>query len=230
MYRGLAGYSGSSWMLFVLPAMLLAFFAQMKIKNAYQKYSKISSGTNLTGFEIARKILDKNGLTDVAIERSPGVLSDHYDPRSRILRLSDGIYKGNSVASMSVAAHEVGHAIQHSEGYFPLILRNNIAPLVSFATRFVWIFIFLGIIVSSYFIDIGIIMFLSIVAFQVVTLPVEFNASKRALLELEDGIAPRESISPAKSMLNAAAFTYVAATLVAVAQLLRLLSMSNRRR
>ena len=164
------------------------------------------------------------------ILRSGGTLSDHYDPRSRVLRLSSSIYNGTSVASMSVAAHEAGHAIQHSEGYFPLILRNNIAPIVNFATKSVWIFIVLGFIVSSFFIDIGIVMFLSIVGFQVVTLPVEFNASKRALLELEDGISPREALSPAKSMLSAAAFTYVAATLVAVAQLLRLLSMSNRRR
>lgn len=230
MYRGLGGYYGGSWMMFVLPAMLLAFYAQIKIKNAYQKYSKISSGTNFTGFEVARKILDRNNLREVRIERTPGTLSDHYDPRTKVLRLSNSIYDGNSVASMSVAAHEVGHAIQHAEGYFPLILRNNIAPIVNFATRFVWIFIVLGFIVSSFFIDIGIIMFLAIVAFQVVTLPVEFNASKRALLELEDGISPRETLSPAKSMLSAAAFTYVAATLVAVAQLLRLLSMSSRRR
>ena len=230
MYRGLGGYYGGSWMILVLPAMLLAFYAQTKIKSAYQKYSKINSGSNLTGFQVARKILDKNDLSDVRIERVSGTLSDHYDPGNKVLRLSNSIYDGNSVASMSVAAHEVGHAIQHAEGYFPLILRNNIAPIVNFASKFVWIFITLGFIVSSFFINVGILMFLAIVTFQVVTLPVEFNASKRALLELEDGISPRESLSPAKSMLNAAAFTYVAATLVAVAQLLRLLSSSNRRR
>lgn len=231
MYGGYyGGYYGGSWMILVLPAMLLAIYAQAKVKNSYQKYSKISSGTNLTGFEVARMILDRNGLSDINIEKTPGTLSDHYDPRKKVLRLSNSIYNGNSVASMSVAAHEVGHAIQHAEGYFPLVLRNNIAPIVSFTSRFVWIFILLGFIVSSFFIEIGILLFLGVVAFQIITLPVEFNASKRALLELENGISPRESLSPAKSMLSAAALTYVAATLVAVAQLLRLVSMTNRRR
>lgn len=224
------GNFGGSWVMFLIPAMLLAFYAQMKVKSSYAKYSKISSGTNLSGYEVARMILDRNGLEEIKIEQTPGTLSDHYDPRSRVLRLSSSIYRGNSVASMSVAAHEVGHAIQHSEGYFPLVLRNNIAPVVNLASKFIWVFILLGIIVSSFFIEIGVILFLSIVLFQLITLPVEFNASKRALVELESGISPRDKLSPAKSMLNAAAFTYVAATLVAVAQLFRLLSMTNRRR
>lgn len=224
------GYYGGSSIIFVLPAMLLALYAQAKVKNSYQKYSKVSSGTNLTGFEVARMILDRNGLSDVNIEKTPGTLSDHYDPRTRVLRLSNSIYNGNSIASMSVAAHEVGHAIQHAEGYFPLVLRNNIAPIVNFTSKFIWIFILLGFLVSSFFIEIGIMLFLGVVVFQLVTLPVEFNASKRALLELENGISPRTSLAPAKSMLSAAALTYVAATLVAVAQLLRLLSIVNRRR
>lgn len=215
--------------MFAIPAMLLAFYADSKVKNSYQKYSKISSGTNFTGAEIARMILDRNGLNNVSIEHTPGTLSDHYDPRTKVLRLSNSIYKGNSVASMSVAAHEVGHAIQDAEGYFPLVLRNNIAPIVSFASRFVWIFIFLGIILSSVFIEVGIMLFIGVVVFQIVTLPVELNASKRALVELENGISPREKLKPAKSMLSAAALTYIAATLVAVSQLLRLLSMRNRR-
>ncbi len=223
------GYYSGSWIIFALPAMLLAFYAQSKINSSYQKYSKISSGTNLTGLEVARKILDRNGLMDVKIEKTAGTLTDHYDPRTKVLRLSNSIYSGSSVASMSVAAHEVGHAIQDAEGYFPLILRNNIAPIVNFTSRFVWIFILLGIIVSSFFIEVGIMLFLGVVVFQIVTLPVEFNASKRALLELEEGIAPSDTLAPAKSMLSAAALTYVAATLVAVSQLLRLLSISNRR-
>lgn len=223
-------YGGGSWMIFALPAMILAFYSQSKISSAYKKYSKITSGTNLTGYEIARNILDKNGLSEVNIEQVSGTLSDHYDPRTKVLRLSSSIYNGNSVASMSVAAHEVGHAIQDAEGYFPLVLRSNMAPIVNFASKFVWIFIILGIVVGSIFIEVGILLFLGVVIFQVVTLPVEFNASKRALVELENGIAPREKIKPAKSMLNAAAFTYVASTLVAVTQLLRLLSMSDRRR
>ncbi len=227
-YGGL--YGGSSWMIFVLPAMLLAIYSQSKIKSSYEKYSKINSGTNLTGAQVARMILDRNGLNEVHIEQVSGTLSDHYDPRTKVLRLSNSIYSGSSVASMSVAAHEVGHAIQDAEGYFPLVLRNNMAPIVSFGSRFVWVFIILGILISPFLIEVGILLFLGVVLFQVVTLPVEFNASKRALLELEKGISPKDKISPAKSMLNAAAFTYVASTLVAVSQLLRLLTMTNRRR
>lgn len=224
------GYYGGSWMLFALPAMLLAFYAQAKVNSAYQKYSKIGSGINLTGSEIARKILDKNGLNYIRIEQTPGVLSDHYDPRAKVLRLSNSIYSGNSIASMSVAAHEVGHALQHAEGYFPLILRNNIAPIVSFGSQAVWIFILLGFIISPFFIQIGVMLFLGVVIFQIITLPVEFNASKRALIELEDGITTRDILPSARSMLNAAALTYVAATLVAISQLLRLLSIMNRKR
>lgn len=222
-------YGGGTWLMFAIPAMLLAFYAQSKITNSYKKYSKISSGTYFSGAEIARMILDRNGLNNIRIERTPGTLSDHYDPRTKVLRLSNSIYSGKSIASMSVAAHEVGHAIQDAEGYFPLVLRNNMAPIVNFASRFVWMFILLGIIVSSFFIEVGIMLFIGIVIFQIVTLPVELNASRRALTELENGISPREKLQPAKSMLNAAALTYIASTLVAISQLLRLISMSNRR-
>src|SRR5699024_299039 len=127
------------------------------------------------------------------------------------------------------AAHEVGHALQHADGYFPLILRNNMAPIVGIGSRLVWVFILLGFLVSEFFIQIGIIMFLAVVIFQVITLPVEFNASRRALIQLENGISPMDKINPSKDMLKAAAFTYVAATLVAIGQLLRLLSMTNNR-
>lgn len=221
---------GNSWLIFVLPAILLAYYSQSKIKRSYAKYSKISNGSGLTGVEVARTILDRHGLNDVKIEQTPGTLSDHYDPRSKVLRLSSSIYRGNSIASMSVAAHEVGHAIQDADGYAPLILRNTMAPLVNFGSRFVWVFIVLGLLLGWIFVEIGVILFLGVVLFQVVTLPVEFDASKRALVELENGISPRENLSGAKSMLNAAAFTYVASTLVAISQLLRLLSISNRRR
>lgn len=228
------GYGGlfydSSWFIFVLPAMLLASFAQMKVSSAYQKYSRVTSGTGYTGAQIARLILDRNGLTDVRVEQTPGQLSDHYDPRTRVLRLSNSIYNGSSVASMSVAAHEAGHALQHADGYFPLVIRNNMAPIVNISSRLVWVFILLGFAVSSIFIEIGIMMFLAIVAFQVITLPVEFNASRRALVQLENGISPPDKLNPSKDMLKAAALTYVAATLVAVGQLLRLLSMTGRRR
>ncbi|MFA5577133.1 MAG: zinc metallopeptidase [Tissierellaceae bacterium] len=219
-----------TWLVFVLPALILASYAQIKISSAFNKYSRVSSGTGLTGGQIARMILDKNGLYDVRVEHIGGKLTDHYDPRSKVVRLSNTIYSGTSIASASVAAHEVGHAIQHADGYYPLILRNNIAPIANIGSRFAWILIFIGFLVSPVFLDLGILLFLTVVIFQIVTLPVEFNASSRALLQLENGIISRENIRPARKVLSAAAFTYVAATLVAVGQLLRLLAQSNRRR
>ncbi|NLY47152.1 MAG: zinc metallopeptidase [Tissierella sp.] len=223
-------YYDSSWFIFVLPALILGLLAQGKVRSSYNKFSKVNSGTGLTGAQVARRILDRNGLHDVVIEHTPGQLTDHYDPRTRVIRLSNSIYSGSSVASMSVAAHEVGHALQHADGYFPLILRNNLAPIVNFSSRFVWILIVAGFLISPFLIEVGIALFLFVVLFQVITLPVELNASRRALAQLEDGISPAESIRPAKSMLSAAALTYVAATLTAIAELLRLLSIVNRRR
>lgn len=220
----------SSWILFVLPAMLFASYAQLKISSAFNKYSKISSGTGYTGAQIARMILDRNGLHDVRVEQVGGKLTDHYDPRTKVVRLSSSIYGGNSIASMSVAAHEVGHAIQHAEGYFPLILRNNIAPIANIGSRLVWLFIIIGFAISPFFIELGIALFLAVVLFQIVTLPVEFNASSRALVQLENGIMERDKIKPAKDVLKAAALTYVAATLVAIGELLRLLALTSRRR
>jgi len=226
MYVG--SYYGS-YIIFVLPALLFAGYAQMKIKNTFNKYLKVSSNTGLSGSQVARLILDKNGLEDVAIEQVRGNLTDHYDPRTRVLRLSNSVYGGSSIAAMSVAAHEVGHAIQHSEGYLPLILRNNIAPIANIGSRMVWIFIMIGFLINTIFIDIGVLLFLAVVLFQLITLPVEFNASRRALVQLEDGISPRENLKPAKQVLSAAALTYVAATLTAVAELLRILYMTRRR-
>lgn len=219
-----------SYFIFVVPALLFAGFAQMKIKNAFSKYSRVNSNTGMTGIQVARMILDRNGLYDVQIEQVRGNLTDHYDPRSRVLRLSQTVYGSSSIAALSVAAHEVGHAIQHSEGYFPLMLRNNIAPIANFGSRLVWVFIMIGFLISPFFIDLGIVLFLSVVLFQVITLPVEFNASKRALVQLENGIIPRENIKPSKEVLNAAALTYVAATLTAIGELLRILYMTRRRR
>ena len=230
MYR-FGGYYGNSWLIFVFPAMLLAAYAQMKIKSSFNKYSKVPNGYGYTGAQVARIILDKNGLNNIKVESVAGTLTDHYDPRTGVIRLSNHVYSGSSIASMSVAAHEVGHAIQHIEGYFPLILRNNIAPIAGFGSRLVGVFVLLGLIMSlPMFIDIGVFLFLAVVAFQLITLPVEFNASRRALAQLEGGISTYENLVPAKKVLNAAALTYVAATLVAVGQLLRLLSMTNRRR
>ena len=221
---------GGNWIIFVLPALIFAGYAQRKITNTFSKYLKVPSHSGLNGSQLARIILDRNGLENVRIEQVAGNLTDHYDPRTGILRLSQNVYSGSSIASVSVAAHEVGHAIQHSEGYFPLMLRNNIAPIVNISSRMVWIFIILGFLISPFFINIGIGLFLAVVLFQVVTLPVELNASNRAMVQLEQGLVPNESLKPAREVLDAAALTYVAATLVAVGQFFRLLSMTNRRR
>lgn len=228
LYFGADYYS--TWILFVLPALIFASYAQLKINSAFNRYSRMSSGTGYTGAQIARILLDRNGLQDVRIEQVRGKLTDHYDPRTKVVRLSPSIYGGNSIASLSVAAHEVGHAIQHGEGYLPLIFRNNLAPVANIGSRLVWLFVFIGFAVSPFFIELGIGLFLSVVLFQIVTLPVEFNASRRALIQLEDGILARENIRPAKKVLQAAALTYIAATLVAIGELLRLLAMTNRRR
>ena len=228
LFYGIEYYN--SWIIFVLPALLFASYAQLKINSSFNKYSRISSESGYTGAQVARIILDKNGLYDIKIEQVRGKLTDHYDPRTKVVRLSSSIYGGNSIASLSVAAHEVGHAIQHSEGYFPLILRNNIAPIANISSRLVWIFIFIGFAINTFFIELGIALFLSVVLFQIVTLPVEFNASSRALVQLENGIMRQDKIKPAKEVLKAAALTYVAATLVAIGELLRILAMTNRRR
>ena len=231
MYIGnyYGGYSGSYIML-LIPALLFTMYAQFKVSSSFNKYLRISNETGYTGAQIARMILDRNGLYDVRIEQTGGNLTDHYDPRTKVVRLSRNVYGGNSIASMSVAAHEVGHAIQHADGYFPLVLRNNIAPIVNIGARFVWIFVFLGFIISPFLIELAILIYLGVVLFQVVTLPVEFNASSRALYQLQDGIIPRGKEKPVKEVLGAAAMTYVAATLVSVVELIRLLSISSRRR
>ncbi len=214
----------------LIPAILFALYAQTKVKSTFNKYLKVHNKSGYTGAQIARMILDRNGLHDIRIEHIAGSLTDHYDPRTRVLRLSTPVHNGTSVASAGVAAHEVGHAIQHATGYFPLMLRNNLAPVANFGARFVWVLVFAGFFFNSILIEIGILLYLAVVAFQIVTLPVEFNASSRALAQLEGGIVSREEIGPAKKVLNAAALTYVAATLVGIAQLIRLILLSNRRR
>ena len=212
MYYG--GYYGGGWMLFLMPAILFAMYAQLKVSTSFNKYLRVASRSGYTGSQVARMILDRNGLHDVRIELVPGNLTDHYDPRTKVVRLSRSVYSGNSIAAVSVAAHEVGHAMQHGEGYFPLLIRNNIAPIASIGARFVWVLILLGLIISPFLLEVGIMLYLAVVLFQVVTLPVEFNASRRALYQLENGIIFRDEIEPSKKVLSAAALTYVAATLV----------------
>jgi len=231
MYGGYY-YGGidSSWFLLFMFSLILSLYAQFKVSSSFNKYLRVPSSSNYTGSEIARIILDRNGLYDVRIEPIAGNLTDHYDPRQKVVRLSRNVYNGNSIASVSVAAHEVGHALQHAEGYFPLILRNNIAPIISFGSRFIWLLIFLGFVISPFYLELGIALYFGIVLFQVITLPVEFNASKRALYQLESGLVYQSEINSSKEVLKAAALTYIAATLASFAELLRLLSIAGRRR
>lgn len=222
-------YFGDVGFILLIPTIIFSLYAQSKVKNTFNKYLKKQSESGYTGYQVARAILDRNGLQDVNIEITKGRLSDHYDPRKRVLRLSSDVYQRSSVASVGVAAHEVGHAIQHAEGYFPLILRNNIAPVAGFGAKFVWLLVFGGLILGmGNLVNIGIFLYLAVVAFQLITLPVEYNASNRAIEQLNNGIIAAADVKPTKKVLSAAALTYVAATLVGIAQLIRLILLGNR--
>lgn len=214
----------------LVPALIVSAWAQFKVSSTFNEYERIESFNRYSGYNVARMLLDDAGLYDVQIETVRGKLSDHYDPTKRILRLSSGIYNGTSVAALGVAAHEVGHAIQHKEKYSALIFRNSIAPAVNFASSMSWLLFIAGIILNfSGLTTVGILLFSAVVVFQLVTLPVEFNASSRTLKLLEQrGILYGNEVNGAKKVLNAAALTYVAATLMAVSQLLRLIVLSDR--
>lgn len=223
-------YGFQPGMILVIPAIIFAMYAQVKVKSTFNKYLNVGNKRGYTGSQVARMILDGNGLRDVPVEYVGGYLSDHYDPRSRVLRLSSQVYQGSSIASISVAAHEAGHAIQHAQGYVPLTLRNTIAPVASFGSQAVWFLVFAGFIFKwGGLIDLGIVLYMAAVAFQIITLPVEFNASSRARVELEmNGMILPDEMKSSKKVLDAAAMTYVAATAVSIAQLLRLMLLRNR--
>ncbi|MBN2285378.1 MAG: zinc metallopeptidase [Tissierellales bacterium] len=221
-----------STFIILIPAILISLFAQSKVKSTFVKYSNVKSNSSYSGFEVARSILDRNGLGHVRIEAVAGNLTDHYDPRNEVLRLSDAVYGRNTIAAYGVAAHEVGHAIQHAKHYMPLEIRNSLVPVVNFSSRVVWLLIIGGMLLSmTGLIQIGIVLFSAVVLFQIVTLPVEFDASRRAIVQLDDlGILYDDEIKGARKVLDAAALTYVAAALTAVSQLIRLLLISNRGR
>ncbi|MDU6782834.1 zinc metallopeptidase [uncultured Peptoniphilus sp.] len=218
-----------TYFIYILPGLILALYAQAKISSAYEKYSKIGSSTNLSGAEVAREILDRNGLNYVKINMVDGKLSDHYDPRYKTLNLSRDVYYKNSIASVSIAAHEVGHAIQDSVEYVPLRVRAALVPLANLGTQISFFLIILGFFFSVFFTKLGIALFFFAVLFQIVTLPVEFNASNRAKKELANGIISDEDLTGTRKVLSAAALTYVASTIVAIGQFLRLLSIFGRR-
>lgn len=228
-------YYGS--MIILIPAILFTMYAQAKVNSNFRRYSNVRNARNMTGAEAARRMLDANRLGNVQIEQVRGSLTDHYDPRKRVLRLSQSVYGVNSIAAVSVACHEAGHAVQHAESYKPLKVRNSIVPLVNFASSLTWPLVILGIILlanGSYMGDllfnIGVIAMLAVILFHTVTLPVEFNASSRALKQMAElGIIAEEENTGAKKVLRAAAMTYVAALATAIANLLRILAMRGSR-
>lgn len=225
-----------SSMLILIPGLILAAYAQYQVSSAYKTYSRVRTRNGLTGAEAARRLLDINGLSNVGIESISGNLTDHYDPRSKVMRLSGGVGNQDSIAAVGVAAHETGHAIQDKEGYFPLRFRNAIVPVCNFASNAAWPLFFIGLIFGrgtngfgGTLMNIGIILFCVSLVFYIITLPVEFNASRRAVAALQEYqlIAPGEE-QGVKKVLRAAALTYVASTLMAFLNLLRLLALRNR--
>jgi len=224
------GYYGLDWLIIIL-TFIITLGAQAYINGTYRKTKKINSKSGLTGCEVARKILDSNGLSDVRVVETSGVLSDHYDPRKKVVRLSPDVYGQSSIASISVAAHECGHAIQDGGGYAFLRIRNNIVPLVNFASSAGYIAILIGLFTSALgFLWIGILLEIVILGFQLITLPVEFNASSRALKQLEElKILDSKEKRMGKKMLKAAALTYVAAVATAVLEIFRLIMIANSR-
>lgn len=224
-------YFYDSSFLILIPAMLFSIYAQSNISGTFNRYLRVSSKSGITGADAARAILNRNGLHDIPVEVVRGKLTDHYDPKGRVLRLSEEVYYGNSLASIGVAAHESGHAIQHGEGYSPLAIRNALVPIANIGSNLSWIFVIMGFALRLMgLVNIGILLFSGAVAFQIITLPVEFNASSRALEQIkQNNILYSDEIIGAKRVLRAAAMTYVAATLVAVSQLIRLLLISRDR-
>lgn len=217
-------------MIILIPAVLLALYAQIRVKSTYARFSQVPISNGLTGAQVAREILRRNGLSDVEIERTEGMLSDHYDPRTRTLSLSQDVHDGVSVASAGVAAHETGHAIQHAREYAPLALRSAMVPTVQFGSWLAWPLFFLGFFFhSGTMMQLGILVFSAAVAFTVVTLPVEFDASARAMRALkEEGLVTPDELRGVRSVLTAAALTYVAAAAMAILQLARMLLLARR--
>ncbi|UOQ85865.1 zinc metallopeptidase [Gracilibacillus salinarum] len=215
------------YLIYLVLLIAVPLWAQSKVKNTYKKYSKVMNANRMTGAEVARKILDDNGLFDVRIEETKGTLSDHYDPRKKVVRLSSDNYHGYSAAASAIAAHEVGHAIQDAESYAFLRFRHTLVPIAGLGDKMSFIFIIAGILLGAMnLVLVGVIFMSFAVLFQLVTLPVEFDASNRAMNQLvSTGIIRNNEERQTKKVLNAAALTYVAAALVAVAELIRFASM-----
>ncbi len=218
MYLGL----DPLYYMMMIPVLILSLFASFRVKSAFNKYSKVHTRSGLTGAEAARKILERNGLSDIPVVETTGFLSDHYDPSKRVVRLSPEVYSGATISAVGVAAHETGHALQHKEHYSPLVLRNKMVPLASIGSKFSWVILILGFIMGSMgLVKAGIILFSLVVIFQLITLPVEFNASPRAKEILSGtGMISGQELEGVRSVLSAAAMTYVAAAASAIMTLL----------
>ena len=232
MPYGYYGYYFDPTYILIIIAAIISLIAQWRVNSAFSKYSRVASMSGMTGAQAARMILQSNGINDVSVQRISGKLTDHYNPSTKVLNLSESVYGSTSVAAIGVAAHECGHAIQHAGGYFPLSLRTALVPVANIGSQLSWVFIIVGAILSfnQTLITIGIIMFSAAVLFQLVTLPVEFNASARALEQLEsNGILYRDEVSQTRKVLSAAALTYVAAAATAILQLLRLIILFGGR-
>ncbi len=220
------------YIILVIPAMILALIAQAKVKSTYNKYAKVGNSRRITGAYAAQAVLSHYGINDVRIEQVAGKLSDHYDPKAKVIRLSTGVYSGTSIAAVGVACHEAGHAAQHAESYVPIKIRNTLVPVCNIGST-------LGIplAILGYFlgfeplISVGLLLYAAIAVFHLVTLPVEFNASKRAVKVIDETrLLYDDEITGAKKVLTAAAMTYVASLVVAIANLLRLVLRFNNRR
>ena len=232
MPYGYYGYYFDPTYILIIIAAIISLIAQWRVNSAFSKYSRVASMSGMTGAQAARMILQSNGINDVSVQRISGKLTDHYNPSTKVLNLSESVYGSTSVAAIGVAAHECGHAIQHARGYFPLSLRTALVPVANIGSQLSWVFIIVGAILSfnQTLITIGIIMFSAAVLSQLVTLPVEFNASARALEQLEsNGILYRDEVSQTRKVLSAAALTYVAAAATAILQLLRLIILFGGR-
>lgn len=222
--------------LILIPAMILVSIAQMKVTSNFNRYSQVKSGTGLTGAEAARRMLDMNGLRDVEIRPVRGNLTDHYDPRTRTVNLSESVYGVDSVSAVGVACHECGHALQHAHNYIPLTVRGAIVPVVNIASSFSWILVIVGIVLMSVsetgsslgnmVLELGILAFVIVVLFHLITLPVELNASHRAVVQIRDnGFVSPENEQGVKKVLSAAALTYLGALVMAIANLIRILAI-----
>ncbi|MBQ9511701.1 MAG: zinc metallopeptidase [Lachnospiraceae bacterium] len=216
----------------VIIAAIISMIASARVKSTYAKYARVASASGVTGAETAKRILQQNGIYDVTIQHVAGSLTDHYDPRTKTVNLSDDVYASSSVAALGVAAHECGHVIQHHVGYVPLSIRTAIVPVASFGGAAAWPIIVAGLFLGlPFLVEIGVFVYVGVVLFQLVTLPVEFDASRRALIELNgQGILAPQEVALSKKVLSAAAMTYVASAAAAILQLLRLILIANRRR